>query len=356
MIVRDEEKLIARCLQSVEKICDEIVVVDTGSRDRTLKIARTFPGVRTLRYRWDGSFSRARNFAFAQAEGELLLWLDADDILSPEGLASLRALKRQPVERIRDCYYTPYHLLSDPLHGAQITHYRERVFKRSAKPRWKFAIHEVVQSESLGSVKYLDFPVWHFRPVTRERRSLRRNIRLLRSCLSDPQEHHPIYEFFLGRDLLSTGCIDEAETWFRQYLSHGVNFLEIALTGLARIAIHREQFQDAAHFAEAALEHNPDYAQAYCLRGEVEIRRRRWRESLRWYHSAQQLRKLNSMGIAIVHDYYDFIPHLQLSLAHYMTGEESMAHHHLKTALELRPKDPRARLQLELIRSDWWKF
>ena len=72
MIVRDEENNISRCLESVRGVFDEIVVLDTGSKDRTIEIARSF-GARVFDFVWVDDFAAARNAALARAQGRLRL-------------------------------------------------------------------------------------------------------------------------------------------------------------------------------------------------------------------------------------------------------------------------------------------
>ena len=78
MIVKNEERTLARCLDSVAGITDEIVIVDTGSSDRTMEIAAQYTD-RIFMYEWADDFAAARNFSFDQATQEYILWLDADD-------------------------------------------------------------------------------------------------------------------------------------------------------------------------------------------------------------------------------------------------------------------------------------
>src|SRR5271157_5579072 len=82
MIVRDEEANLPHCLSSVSGLFDEIVVVDTGSTDRTREIAREF-GARVFDFVWVNDFAAARNAALARAKGDYAFWLDADDVLDP---------------------------------------------------------------------------------------------------------------------------------------------------------------------------------------------------------------------------------------------------------------------------------
>ena len=78
MIVKNESRCLARCLQSVKGIVDEMVVADTGSTDDTTKIAREF-GAKISNFDWVDDFAAARNFAIAQTAGDWILVLDADE-------------------------------------------------------------------------------------------------------------------------------------------------------------------------------------------------------------------------------------------------------------------------------------
>ncbi|WP_410993776.1 glycosyltransferase [Bacillus cereus] len=83
MIVKNEEYNLDKCLQSTEGIPDEIIIVDTGSADKTKEVAlRWTPNV--LDFEWINDFAAARNYAFECATQEYIFWLDADDILLPE--------------------------------------------------------------------------------------------------------------------------------------------------------------------------------------------------------------------------------------------------------------------------------
>ena len=94
MIVKNEEKVLGRCLESAKRLADEIVIVDTGSEDRTREIARQYTS-RVYEIPWRDDFSQARNFSFSKAEREYCMWLDADDVISEENLERMLEYKEQ---------------------------------------------------------------------------------------------------------------------------------------------------------------------------------------------------------------------------------------------------------------------
>ena len=93
MIVKDEEEVLARCLDSVKDIVDEIIIVDTGSTDRTVEIAKRYTD-RIYHFPWTGSFSEARNHAFSYATMQYTLYLDADDVILEEDRKKFLELKK----------------------------------------------------------------------------------------------------------------------------------------------------------------------------------------------------------------------------------------------------------------------
>ncbi|PSB27202.1 glycosyltransferase [Stenomitos frigidus] len=89
MIVRDEEATLRRCLASVSGVVDEIIIVDTGSSDRTVSVARAC-GATVHRFTWCDDFAAARNESLKYAHGDWILVLDADEVLVPESVPALQ--------------------------------------------------------------------------------------------------------------------------------------------------------------------------------------------------------------------------------------------------------------------------
>jgi len=99
MIVKNEAEFLLRCLKSIQKAADQIVIVDTGSTDHTVRIARDF-GCTVIEDVWKDDFSYSRNLSIKHATCAWILWLDADDIVAPESLEPLNALKQRPPDRV----------------------------------------------------------------------------------------------------------------------------------------------------------------------------------------------------------------------------------------------------------------
>src|SRR5262249_59356508 len=121
MIVKDEEEVLGRCIDSVGPLVDEIIVVDTGSVDETRSLALQH-GASVHTFDWTEDFAEARNFSFSKAVCPYILWLDADDIVLPEEIDKLLQLKGR-LEK--DVYYLRYDYAQDESGNSLCTLYRE---------------------------------------------------------------------------------------------------------------------------------------------------------------------------------------------------------------------------------------
>lgn len=151
MIVRDEAERLERCLASVQGFVDEMVLVDTGSQDGTVALARGL-GATVHEIPWPGDFAPARNTAMQGLKGDWVLVLDGDEQLRPEAMAPLRALMAQPDVLL-------INLLRFEL-GARQSPYSSvsRLFRRHPAIRWSRPYHSSVD-ESVAELQRLE-PHW----------------------------------------------------------------------------------------------------------------------------------------------------------------------------------------------------
>jgi len=151
MIVRDEERLIAGCLESIQAIADQIVVVDTGSVDRTENIARQF-GAEVYSSLWKNDFSAARNVSLSYATGDWILWLDADERLMSESLPKLAALCRRELEPV--IYNVNIKNLQKDGHNYALSR-SHRLFNNRSGIRFTGQIHEQISPSAfkIGAVE-----------------------------------------------------------------------------------------------------------------------------------------------------------------------------------------------------------
>jgi tetratricopeptide (TPR) repeat protein len=182
MIVRNEERNLAPCLQSAAGVADEVVVVDTGSTDRTKEIASRL-GARVHDFPWCDSFAAARNESVKHATGEWVFWLDADDRLQEENRGKLRALFAGLGDE-NAAYAMKCVCLPDPATGAVAVVDHVRLFRNHPEIRWRYRVHEqilpAVRSVG-GEVRWTDIAVHHtgYRDPALRARKQARDLRLL---------------------------------------------------------------------------------------------------------------------------------------------------------------------------------
>ncbi|MGP0062529.1 MAG: glycosyltransferase [Isosphaeraceae bacterium] len=202
MIVRDEEPNLPRSLESVREIFDEIIIVDTGSVDRTAEIARAF-GARVFEFAWVDDFAAARNAALERAIGEFAFWLDADDVIEPPEREKLRAL----IEGLRPGDGAAYvvRCACDPVAGAingQTVVDHIRLFPIRDDIRWTYRVHEQILPALLRAgiaVRWTDLTVRHtgYSDRALRARKFRRDARILRIELAERPDD-PFVLFHLG--------------------------------------------------------------------------------------------------------------------------------------------------------------
>ncbi len=137
MIVRDEAASLASCLASVRGLVDEMVVVDTGSRDDTVAIARA-AGAVVRQLPWPGDFAAARNAALDWVTGEWVLVLDADERLQPRAIPSLRQAMAQPDALLVTLLRQECGARQSPFSSVS------RLFRRHPRIHWSGAYHAMV--------------------------------------------------------------------------------------------------------------------------------------------------------------------------------------------------------------------
>lgn len=212
MIVRNEEKFLGGCLESIRGIVDEIVVVDTGSEDRTREIALEY-GARVFDFPWNGDFAAARNEALNRSRGEWILYIDADERLRPADKSYVRKILSDPGK-------VAYTLLFYPIVG--YTAYPEhRIFRNDSRIRFEGVIHEsmlgCIRSVALEDgleIGHSELMIDHLGYEGDLSHKHERNVPLLREQIeNDPQRIYLRWQ--LGAALMAMGDAEGAEKALR---------------------------------------------------------------------------------------------------------------------------------------------
>lgn len=145
LIVKNESNHLARCLESIQGVVDEIVVVDTGSTDDTVAIAESF-GAKIGHFDWNDDFAAARNASLALATGQWALWIDADEVLEPQSFNPIREALIRP--QFAGYFVQIANLLDDEGDANQYLHMPIRLFRLSPGVQFEGRVHEQITNPS----------------------------------------------------------------------------------------------------------------------------------------------------------------------------------------------------------------
>jgi glycosyltransferase involved in cell wall biosynthesis len=201
MIARDEEPRLGQCLRSIAPYVDEMVVVDTGSEDRTREVAQE-RGARVFEFPWTDSFAEARNASLEQARGGWIFWMDADDVISAECGEKLRQLIRQCPEK-NAAYQVMVRIPPGPREFSSSIVDHVKLFPNRPDLRFEHRIHEQILAAIRRAgleVRFSDLFVTHEhydRSEEGQAKKRHRDFRLLELDLRENPDH-PFILFNLG--------------------------------------------------------------------------------------------------------------------------------------------------------------
>jgi hypothetical protein len=201
MIVRDEAHNLPACLESAAGLCDEVVVVDTGSTDGTAGLARSL-GATVVPFPWVDDFAAARNAGLDHATGRYAFWLDADDRIDEANRARLRDLFAR-LDEAEPAAYVMKQLSAGsngPATGSVADHVR--LFPVRDDVRWTYRVHEQILPAIAAAripVRWADVGIGHlgYADGTVCGRKLERNLRILRAELRE-KPGNPLVLFNIG--------------------------------------------------------------------------------------------------------------------------------------------------------------
>jgi tetratricopeptide (TPR) repeat protein len=269
MIVKDEEEMLPGCLAPIRGVVDEIVIVDTGSSDRTVEIAESF-GARVVHFPWNGSFADARNVSLEHATGDWVLQLDADEHINGEDAARLRDL-------LGRTWREAFHLVETHFTGGDdsapsMTNTPIRLWRNRPEYRFEGRIHEQKTGNmptylpsrfETTTIRMLHFG--YMRNVVAAKDKSRRNIELLeQEARENPS---PFNAYNLGSEYLALAdhgrARDELErAWTalqREGLLHEAGYVPLLVARLARACRESGDLAGAAAAIDKGLALLPDY-------------------------------------------------------------------------------------------------
>ena len=219
MIVKNEEKVLGRVLESVKNIVDEIIIVDTGSTDNTKNIAKKFTD-KIFDFKWEYDFSKARNFSFSKATKDYIMWLDADDIVLDNDIKKIKDLKKN-LNTNYDIVMFKYNTGFDENGNVNFSYYRERLLKREKQYKWVSPIHEVITLN--GNILYNDIAITHKKEI---KEYSNRNLIIFEKMLKNNIVFDARQQFYYARELYYNKKYKKAIKNFNIFLENKDGWIE----------------------------------------------------------------------------------------------------------------------------------
>lgn len=298
MIVKNEEKYLEGCLRSVDSVADEIVIVDTGSSDRTIEIAKKY-GASVFHFDWVNDFSAARNFALSKSNGEWILYLDADERLVPESRKELLDKINSPGKAGYNCIVKSL----DSENGRDNQMSYVRLFKNSREVSFNGSVHEQILPSLLNNgyiildssilIEHIGYNI----SIEGKKDKALRNLELLLKEYEKFPSPYTSFQLALTFETLENyaeakkyfGIAAGTTTFSPIYRAH-------SYTSLALIS-HKEHNTGAAeNYLKLSFSLRPDDPFTNLLGAKISIRKNDWKRALDYCKKAEHYNQLLIKG------------------------------------------------------------
>jgi glycosyltransferase involved in cell wall biosynthesis len=338
LIAKNEEKNINRLLESVDGCFDEVILVDTGSTDRTKDLAKS-GGCKIFDFQWVNDFSKARNFAFSKATSDFVMWLDLDDVLVGKDKF---ILWRDHAMEFADCFLATYNYAVNKDGTPIISFARERVFRRSIEPMWQYPIHEGIILNPEWRMDYaVTWSVNHLRDAEDIKADKSRNLNVFESFKENGSLNGRM-QFYYAKELYEANRPFEAITAFEsalkkdlehhdRMLSHQYAAYSAMACGdkLAPELVEEKNgyYRKAIEFSHLGLALSPNRAELQVACGDANLKLGNLIDAIPYYAASKQCVNAKTFGqtpyegaIYSFVDCYGLAPSLNLAKVYFHLG------------------------------------
>ena len=271
MIVKDEEKYLRECLESVKDIVGEIIIVDTGSTDNTIKIAEEF-GAKIYQFKWINDFSAARNFALSKSSGEWILYLDADERLSDKSLKEIKRITSGNKLIGFKCLINSIDEFNRKPHFMKYT----RLFHNALGIKFTGSVHEQIEGSLLANgfniidskieIIHLGYNI----PSKELKKKANRNLTILKE---EYDKNNSAYNAF---QLANTYCVLKEYDYANKYYSLSVKndnlkneYKAHAYLNLSDYELKKQNINAALDYTDKGLRNDPSNTQLNLLASDI---------------------------------------------------------------------------------------
>lgn len=333
LIVKDEEIVLNRILNCVSKFADEIVVVDTGSSDNTVEIAKSFTD-KVYYFEWQNDFSKARNFSFSKATCEFVMWIDADDFVTDYDINQINLLKQDLNNA--DVFMFKYSMGFNQKNQPTFTYFRERIIRRSLNLRWQGFVHEVISP--VGKIEYCNIEIQH-RKI--KAGNPKRNLNIYRKAIKENITFDARETYYYARELYYNGYLSSCIKQMKKFLKFNQKFIGDvygAYSILAECYLIKNKPQNALNLLlKFAKTHSPS-PEICCLIAQCFNKLNNLNNAVFWFKCAINCEP-QKFGFSKT-ECQTLIPYLELTRLYYLLGnvEKSLEYHKLCLQTDINNK------------------
>lgn len=340
MIVKNEEKVIERCLSSVVHLVDEVIVVDTGSTDRTKELVLKYTS-KVHDFEWISDFSAARNYAASKASGEWILVLDADEYVDEENFKEFILEIKEDNGRY-DSYYAKILNFTGNFGESLVQNFHDRIYKNNCEISYYRKIHEQFKSNTGKELKYknsslLIFHSGYLKTTVDEKEKNHRNKELIAKEMKSGK--NKAFDYFnLGNEYCSKGeyakALDSYLEAYKLKRDFQLAWVSTTLIQIIICLINLKRYTDAMNVikdAEKIYINSPEFPY---LKGEIFFHRGQLEDAKTMF---QQIINNNEMYHHIIFrpDLKDQRPHLRLGEINLIQEDYNGAIYHYTSVLNL---------------------
>lgn len=353
LIVRNEESNLSLTLPALLAGTDEVIVVDTGSTDNTIKIAQDL-GAQVFSLPWPDDFSKARNFSLSKAKSEWILWVDADEFIRASDLRKIKEILNK-TDRIAFELYIKECALGE--FEANLYYRRIKIFRNFLGIHFGRPINEQLfdSAGQLLKAEPLEFSVFHWGSrlaISQEKflEKKRRNIAALKSALTKNQ-NDPLYHFLLGVNYQEINDLSLAIAHFQEAkeLTGDVLLKYEALVKTAWCFFGLNLFEEVIITADEAIKIAPDRPEARVIKAAALNMQKKYEKTLEVLADGNFGPAVT--GLVIDLTYYAYLPNYVLGEAHLMLGHLKESLKYFEAARELDQKDESLRKKIEILKA-----
>ena len=340
MIVKNEEKFLGQCLESVKDIVDEMIIVDTGSEDRTVEIAESY-GAKVYHHPWQGSFSEARNHALQYATCDWILQMDADEQLEVQDIPIIK-------EVVKGTQYNAIYvaLLNDSPEG-WTKHYFQRIYRRG-KAHYEGIVHNQLIYEGADLRTEIRVYHWGYNLSEAEMQAkFKRSGELLLKQLEDDGTDPFAHQNYLR--------VLRASFRFEEGVGHGLHALKVCKDRMTEIhyqmiaydtaycMLNSNQVNKCIELCLEVLRKHPNNIDILYIYACARLKIKEYEEAVDAYKKVQTLQlqeKKSPKHTQLIVDTINFDHRVwgNLSECYFHLGETTEAEESIKNAIAIKPK------------------